>query len=277
VTSPFERALGAVRSWPVDHTAAGVRTRDGVTASEGPADREFELASVTKVLTAVAVLVAAEEEVLDLDEPAGPPGSTFRHLLAHASGLGPEQDDPVTDPGRRRVYSNAGYELLGELVGERSAMPIGRYLHEAVCAPLAMSSTTLHGSPAHGARSTLADLLGLAGELLAPGRVIAPETLAEATEPFLGDLRGVLPGYGTQDPNPWGLGVELRGEKDPHWTPHAASPRTFGHFGQAGTMLWVDPDAGLALVVLSDRDFGEWAIEALPRLGADVLAAVGEP
>ena len=44
----------------------------------------------------------------------------------------------------------------------------------------------------------------------------------------------------------------------------SSSPRTFGHFGQSGTFLWVDPDAGAAAVVLTDRDFGPWAIEAWP-------------
>lgn len=76
--------------------------------------------------------------------------------------------------------------------------------------------------------------------------------------------KGVLPGYGHQNPNDWGLGFEIRDGKSPHWTGSASSPRTFGHFGQSGTFLWIDPDAALACVSLTDRAFGPWAVEAWP-------------
>jgi CubicO group peptidase (beta-lactamase class C family) len=128
------------------------------------------------------------------------------------------------------------------------------------------------GSPAHGGRSTLHDLLRLAGELLDPGRVLAVATLAEATRPQLPALAGVLPGVGRFDPNPWGLGVEVHGAKAPHWMPTTASPETFGHFGHSGAFLWVDPIASVACVGLSDAAFGSWAIDAWPVLGAAVLA-----
>ena len=50
------------------------------------------------------------------------------------------------------------------------------------------------------------------------------------------------------------------------------SPKTFGHFGQAGTFLWVDPDAGVACVALTDRPFGPWAAEVWPEFADAVLA-----
>jgi CubicO group peptidase (beta-lactamase class C family) len=272
-----QHALTAIRSWPVPHAAAGAAWAGAAeTAVEGEADRPFALASVTKVLSALAVLVAVEEAVVDLDEPAGPPGSTVRHFLAHASGLGPEAGDPaVGAPGERRAYSNAGFEVLADLVAERAGLAFDRYLAEAVCEPLAMGATRLEGSAAHGATSTVADLLRLAEELLSPGRVIHPDTLRLATTAAFPDLAGVLPGFGAMSPNPWGLGVELRGSKHPHWTPPEASPGTFGHFGRAGTMLWVDPAAGVACVALTDREFGPWAASAWPELGSALLRAVG--
>jgi CubicO group peptidase (beta-lactamase class C family) len=226
---------------------------------------------VTKPLVAYAGLVAVEEGTLDLAAPAGPPGSTVRHLLAHASGLPFEGDTPIAPPGTRRIYSNTGFEALGAALAGAAAMPVARYLDEAVLAPLGMTATELQGSPAHGADSTVADLLRFARELLSP-TLVAPETLAEATTEQFPGLAGVVPGLGRYDPNPWGLGFELKGAKSPHWTAPDGSPRTFGHFGGAGTFLWVDPDAGLACAVLTDREFGDWAPPLWSALSAAVLA-----
>jgi CubicO group peptidase (beta-lactamase class C family) len=103
--------------------------------------------------------------------------------------------------------------------------------------------------------------------------LIAPDTLALATAVQFPGLDGVLPGFGTQHPNDWGLGFELRDHKSPHWTGHACSAHTYGHFGAAGTFLWVDPDAGVALLALTDRPFGPWAAEAWPDFADAVLAA----
>ncbi len=88
-------------------------------------------------------------------------------------------------------------------------------------------------------------------------------------------LDGVLPGFGVQRPNDWGLGFELRDGKSPHWTGSANSARTFGHFGQSGTFLWVDPAADLALVVLTDRDFGDWTYPLWPAVSDGVLRESG--
>lgn len=265
--------LESISTWPGTANAGGWIRRDGRREVHGDDAAVFDLASVTKLLTATAALVAVEEEVIDLDEAAGPPGSTVRHLLAHASGLPFDATGPIGEPGRRRTYGNVAFELLGELLDERTGIAVGDYVQEAVCVPLGMLHTTVHGSPATSGRSTVADLLRFAHELLHPGSVLAPETLAEATRPQLPDLAGVLPGFGTQRPNPWGLGFELHGHKAPHWMPAEASPEAFGHFGQSGAFLWVDPIAGVACAVLGDEPFGDWALDAWPALGRDVLAA----
>jgi CubicO group peptidase (beta-lactamase class C family) len=264
--------LDALATWPVTNAAAGVTTAAGTVARTGPAERPFALASVTKVLVAVACWVAVEEETLALDAPAGPEGSTVRHLLAHASGLAHDEETRAAAVGTRRIYSNAGFEVLGRTLAAASGVDVGRYVAEAVCEPLAMGATALTGSPAHGASSTVDDLLRLGRELLAPG-LVSEATWREATGPQFADLAGVLPGFGRQAPNPWGLGVEVRGDKAPHWTGRANSPRTFGHFGRSGTFLWVDPVAGLATVVLTDTDFGPWAAAAWPQFSDAVLAA----
>jgi len=266
-------ALDAVARWPVRTAAVGVGSASAPLAGTGPLDEALPLASVTKLLTAVAVLVAVEEGTLGLDDPAGPEGSTVAHLLAHASGLGLD-GGRIGAPGRRRIYSNAGFELLGGLLAARSGIPFEAYATEAVLQPLGMTRTRVTGHPGYGAVGTAADLLALGRELLAP-RVLSPAMLARATTVAFPGLDGVLPGFGAQRPNDWGLGFELKDGKAPHWTGRRNSPRTFGHFGRSGTFLWVDPAAGLACACVTDRDFGPWAAEAWPVLSDEVVASFG--
>ena len=262
-------ALRQIDEWQAKTAAAGV-VRDGEAVGvRGPRDHVLRWASLTKLVTALAALVAAEEGVIDLDEPAGPEGSTVRHLLAHASGLPFEPGTPAGRPGQRRVYSNVGFETLAEHVAEQAEMPFADYFTAGVLRPLGMSAE-LRGSAASELHGTLDDLLLLARELQRP-TLVAPETLAEATSVQFPGLAGVLPDFGRMDPNDWGLGFELRDGKSPHWTGSRNSPRTFGHFGGSGTFLWVDPEAGLALGVLTNLDFGEWSKEAWPRLSDAVL------
>jgi CubicO group peptidase (beta-lactamase class C family) len=265
-------ALRQVDGWDARAAAAGVVGPDGVLAVHGDAGREFRWASVTKPVAALAALVALEEGTIDLDDRAGPPGSTVRHLLAHASGLPLNEGPPLTEPGRRRIYSNQGFEVLASLVEERAEMPFAAYLEHAVAAPLGLG-VRLQGSPAWGLVGSLRDLLAVGLELLQPS-LIAQETLDEATTTAFPGLVGVLPGFGRQDRNDWGLGFELRDEKSPHWTGSENSPATFGHFGASGAFLWVDPDAQVALAVLTEREFGEWARTEWPKLSDDVLAEV---
>jgi len=261
-------ALRQVEGWPVDNAAVAVA--GAVEASVGDTARRFPWASVTKLASAVAMLVAAEEGILDLDEPAGPPGSTFRHLLAHASGLPFDRGAPIARPGARRVYSNYGFEVAAAFVEDRAGMPFADYFAHV----WEGTTVVLRGSAGSGAEGTLDDLLALARELREPTR-IAPETLDEARSVQFPGLGGVLPGFGRQDPNDWGLGLELRDAKSPHWTGSRNSPRTYGHFGRSGTFLWVDPDARVALACLTDLAFGEWAVEAWPRLADAVLGELG--
>jgi CubicO group peptidase (beta-lactamase class C family) len=263
-------ALHQVDEWRAENVAAGVVRNGEVIATHGPAEREFRWASVTKPATALAVLVAAEEGTVDLDEPAGPPGSTVRHLLAHASGLPFDGRDPIGKPGTRRIYSNTGFDVLAETVAEQAEMPFEEYLRQAVLDSLVMSAE-LRGSAGSELFGNLDDLLKLARELQRPTLVV-PETLDEATSVQFPGLAGVIPEMGRFDPNDWGLGFELRDEKPGHWSGTRTSPRTFGHWGGSGTFLWVDPDAGLALGVLSDLEFGDWATEAWPKLSDAVYA-----
>jgi CubicO group peptidase (beta-lactamase class C family) len=262
-------ALNQIDAWEVQFAAAGVTRASGDVATRGDTARAVRLASVSKPVTALAVLVAAEEGVLDLDEAAGPADSTVRHLLAHTSGLPFDGGTPIAQPGRRRIYSNEGFKVLAAHLAVRAEMPFADYVRAAVVEPLGISLDP-EGHPGAGMHASLADVLALGRELLAP-RLVADETHAEMVRVQFPGLDGVLPDYGRFSPLDWGLGVELKGEKSPHWSGSLTSPRTFGHFGGSGTFLWVDPARELACAVLTDREFGDWAKEAWPRLSDAVL------
>ena len=265
----MDDALGAVTGWPV-RAAAAAFDRRGLLGVVGPAEEPMGWASVTKLLTALAVLLAVEEGTVDLDRAAGPPGATLRHLLAHASGV--SDDRAPVPPATRRIYSNLGIELAAGAVEAAAGMPFGEYLSAGVLEPLGLAGTVLDGSPASGAVGPLLDLARLGGELLSP-TLLAGSTMAAATSVTFPHLDGVLPGFGMQAPNDWGLGFEIRGTKHPHWTGAGNSPATFGHFGRSGAFLWVDPVAGLGCASVAGEDFGPWSRQAWPALADAVLAA----
>ena len=270
-------AFEQLKDWPTPQAAAGVTDARATLGSAGAVDQPQPWASVTKLITAYGVLRLLEVGELDLDEPAGPTGSTLRHLLAHASGLNIEGSASIAQPGRRRIYSNGGYQLLGQLIAERTGSPVGEYLTDAVLRPLSMTGSTLEPHrAATGGQGPVRDLLRFARELLAP-TLVATETLDEATTVVFPGLDGVLPGFGRQSDNDWGLGFEIRDSKQPHWTGTRNSPRTFGHFGQRGSFLWVDPAVGVACVALTGLRFGDWAITAWPPFSDAVLAEYADP
>ena len=270
-------ALDVLGEWPVTNAAAAVVGPRGVLASHGDVAHGFALASVTKLRVARAAQVAVEEGAVDLDTPAGPPGSTVRHLLAHTSGLSMRSPDVIAEPGKRRIYSNAGFAVLAAALERATEITFDRYLAEAVFEPLGMGASALLGgaeAAGFGGESSVADLALFAADLLRP-TLVSAQMHADAVAVQFPGLAGVLPGYGSQRPNDWGLGFEIRDGKSPHWTGSLNSPATFGHFGQSGTFIWVDPVADLALVALTDRDFGEWAHPLWPALSDGVLREFG--
>lgn len=271
-------ALNQVTDWPVEHVAAAIVTDAGVEAIGDP-DRQYRIASLTKPMTAWAIMVAVEEGVIDLDGPlrhvSAADGATMRHLLSHAAGFGFDGDQPIAPIERTRTYSNTGIERAAAELASAAAMPFGDYFREALLLPLGLTGTELRGSPAHGVWSTLADMVRFVGELRRP-TLLAATTVADVTRPQFPSLAGIVPGVGRFDRCPWGLGVELRGDKSPHWTGRANSPATFGHFGGSGTMMWVDPLADVGVVALTDRPFDEWSGEALHHWPVFSDAALAE-
>ncbi len=269
----LDAALATIDGWGADHAAAAVVGPDGVLASHGDLGHPFRWASVTKLVTAYAVLDAVEDGLVDLDEEAGPPGATVRHLLAHASGLPFEGDTVLAQPGTRRIYSNRAFDIMGALLAERDGVDLEDALDRRILGPLAMTGTKLVARASEGLHGPLSDLAALARELLRP-TLVTRATLDDATATAFPGLIGVLPGVGRFDPLDWGMGFELRDAKDPHWTGNRNSPATFGHFGGSGGFLWVDPALDRALVCLTDRDYGPWALATWPRLSDAVIAAL---
>ena len=268
----LDLALTAIDGWGAPNVAAAVVSPTGVIAARGDRTRTFRCASVTKLLTTWTVLIADQRDLIDLDEPAGPPGATVRHLLAHASGLAFDGDAILGRPGARRIYSNPGFDRLGELVAERAGTPFAAALSDWVLRPLGMMGASLEGPPSQGLHGTLDDLVAFAGELLRP--TLLPRAVANtATTVAFPGLAGVVPGVGRFDPCDWGLGFEIHDGKTPHWMGTGNSPRAYGHFGGAGTFLWVEPTVDLAMIVLTDREFGPWALEAWPAISDAVLNA----
>ncbi len=259
--------------------AGGTPTATTLTATtSGLSEMVFPWASVTKLLTSLSILIAVEETTVSLDDELPPLDGarsddeplTLRMVLAHAGGVHPDRAERIAAPLTRRIYSNGGVRLAAQHLERQAGMAFADYCHDAVLGPLNMSATFV-SDPAAGAAGPLVDLIALVAEFMSPS-LIAAATLAEATRPQWPDLDGVLPGFGPQRRNLWGLGCEIRGSKSPHWTGHLNSTQTFGHFGQSGSMLWVDPEAQVGVCALSSDPFGPWAQSAWPVFSDAVLA-----
>ena len=218
-------------------------------------------------------MIAVDRGLVGLDDPAGPPGSTVRHLLAHASGLAFDDATVVSPPARTRIYSNTGYDALAATVEAGAGRPFGVLVREWLLEPLGMTGARLVGPPSQGLVGTLRDLEALAFELLAPAAGGAAHGRRRRRRSPSPGCAASSPGSGCRTPTTGGSARRSATAKTPHWTGSGNSPRTFGHFGGSGTFVWIDPDAGLALVALTDRTFGAWAIEAWPRFSDAVLEA----
>ena len=261
--------------FPTALVVTGAPAPDGGALYEsGDVDEIFPFASVTKPIVAWSALVAVDRGLLDLDAPAGAPapdGATIGHLLSHSSGIAADSDERLASPGTRRIYSNRGIEILGERLQEATGTPLETWVESTVLEPLGMASVLIPGSPAHSGEGSARDLSLFARELASP-RLVSPALAERACAPVLPELDGVLPGYGRQVPNPFGLGVEVRGAKSPHWTGKGNSPQTFGHFGQSGSFIWVDPVAERQAVFLGAEPFGQVHRKTWPALGDQILA-----
>lgn len=171
-------ALSVVLATPQEVVyARGFGLADGPNGQEATPESVYQWGSITKTVTATAVLQLVEHGLVDLDAPVSDyldyvpaePPVTVRNLLTHASGfpedanaifrlLRLEGEAPTNHdaylrdyfgagferlgaPGTVSVYANPNFILLGELVANRSGMPYADYVRQRIFDPLGMERT----------------------------------------------------------------------------------------------------------------------------------------
>ncbi|MDB1087805.1 serine hydrolase [Streptomyces sp. ACA25] len=162
--------------WAVRYAARG---RERARADWVPmrADTLFDLASLTKLFTAVATVQQAERGALALDGPAadhvpefaaaGKAAVTVRQLLTHTSGLRPElpfhdggglgllwREVPVTEPGSTYRYSDLNFLALQQVLERVTGQRLDVLVRDGITAPLGMDDTRYGPVPAAGAAAT---------------------------------------------------------------------------------------------------------------------------
>lgn len=233
--------------------------------AHGDLDTNFALASVSKLFSSYAVLIAVDKGLLSLETPAVDGSCNVRELLSHAAGFAFDSLDYLAKPAKRRMYSNAGIEAAITALEKAAGVSFFAWVQKELIDPLELEGLVLQGSGAKDFSASVDDLLKLGIEYLKPTLISSELAEAMRTVQFA-ELSGVVPGFGRQNPNPWGLGPEIKGEKSPHWTGKLNSPQTFGHFGQSGSFLWVDPKLGLSAAFLGVKPFSEQHAKLWPEL-----------
>lgn len=249
-------------TWPGSPAYVVLRVRDGVVervSEQGDLDEVRPWASVSKMAVSMAFGVEMDWGFHTYGEIVGPRGANFANLLSHSSGLGLEEGDPLVPIATKRVYSNYGVDYaVNAVVGEN---PPANWLDDRIFRPLGMSSTKLLGRPSAGVSGSTNDLATMAVAWLRPD-IITAETRERLTRVYLPDLAGIVPGFGRFTPCPWGMGPEVRGDKE-HWM-GGWPPTSFGHFGQSGSLMLVNVDEGIGVVATSSEPFGPWAVSLWP-------------
>jgi CubicO group peptidase (beta-lactamase class C family) len=221
-------------------------------------DTPLSVASVGKMFTAVAVGQLQEAGKLDFDSPVGdyvpdlPPDvakATIRQLLSHTSGMEMNSwlEGLAFEPGTFN-YSNAGFNLLAQVVEHASDQLFADYLDANLFAPAEMTATRFErpqprGAPlgAGGEQSTVADLLRFSNALFAD-RFLGKATTAELTSTKTKLDTG---GYG------YGFAI---------FTGEADEVPSIGHIGLAPPLesaVEMNPTLGYTVIVLSDHGFDQ--------------------
>jgi CubicO group peptidase (beta-lactamase class C family) len=232
---------------------------------------------------------------LPIDLPSGAApydrSLTWRKLAAACLATAPRQP-----PNRRVGYSNLGVALLAVAVERATDREFPDACADLVTGPLGIEAYLGAEPPrpvAHVAgvdgRHVGTDLepfnspfwrslaLPYGGMVTTAAGALAlvqafrdvPHALVDQT----GALAGGLFWPVVWERCPWGLGAELRGQKQPHWAPASAAPSSFGHTGASGCLAWADPEKGIAWSLLAPRTMNNgWMTTACPAVGELILS-----
>jgi CubicO group peptidase (beta-lactamase class C family) len=253
--------------------------------------------------------------VAGLPEDVGPRESLYQERATIETVIDQMCRLPLRSaPGDELRYSNAGYGVIARLTEHISGQPFWQTTQNRVLEPLglkeivadpaglALEQVALLADTSHpgtefesynsaywralalpwgGLFGTPRDTLRFAAAFLPSGERFLSEvgTSLMTTDQTMGVPGGVESAKVRWDRGRWGLGWEVKGEKRRHWTGDFTSPRTFCHFGHAGTLLWGDPERDIALAVFANRAVTHMWGFILPRwarLSNAVIAAVPE-
>jgi CubicO group peptidase (beta-lactamase class C family) len=290
-----------------------------------PMTREtsFDLASLTKPLcTSLVTMIMTQKGRLNLDQhletwfsPLKDPGKrriTLRQLLANASGLPawrpfyrefskdavPIPMDAIAHrvleeplealPGKREIYSDLGFLLLGSILERASGLPLDVLFLEEIAGPLGLRRIGFRRrSRDLDARSGEEEVFAATEDCPWRGRILVGEVHDEnchllggvgghaglfstaeeldriAAELFHGFrnrsdllsleiLKTFFQRQNTGSPGTWALGWDTPSEQDSASGSHY-SPNSFGHNGFTGTSLWMDFDRSISVVFLTNR------------------------
>jgi CubicO group peptidase (beta-lactamase class C family) len=186
-------------------SAFAVGYADADSRTPATADHLFQIGSITKSLTAMAVFALADRGRLDLDAlvqpllpevPLPDEAITIRHLLEHSSGLPNSlEPSPFLDvpggrlwtgfrPGSRYSYCNLGYTLLGLIIQKASGMSYPEALQRLVLSPIGMAQakpvirTADRAAYATGHGRLRDDVPWLAGAVLTEARWLEMQSAA---------------------------------------------------------------------------------------------------
>ncbi|MBP9116145.1 MAG: beta-lactamase family protein [Acidimicrobiia bacterium] len=249
----------------------------------GDIDDVYELASVTKLITANVVSNLVEDNFFNFDDVID--GIDYlKHqvrlidLLSHTSGLSLNGEVPQIEPRQKRLYSNLAFETLNTFVVNKLENEFGiRSINELFNDGLKHVLTAkknnyidFYGAKASGARANLGAIVALVQEMRSPV-FVSPQMQQKMRTIFLPELRGVLPGWGNYKHCAFGTGYEIKFDKSPHWMGTKSSPNTFGHFGQAGVFVLHDPDVNISIVALGHKEIGTWSTDLWPKFVDEIF------
>jgi CubicO group peptidase (beta-lactamase class C family) len=234
-----------------------------------PVSTPMWMASITKLLTGVLVMMAADQGMIDLDAPLPrylpeladrcPASLTPRALLTHTADLGWSGDwasdwnpslenqiahiAPTLRVGTRFEYTRAGYAVMGKVLERQTGLPVSALIDRCLVRPLGMENAVVDNS--YGGLYASALDVARVGQMLLNGgsygtrRFLSPASVsAMAPEPLAGS-DGSLPGL---------RGVGTAPVKGP-----GLSKSAYGHAAASGAVFCIDPERELVIISARDR------------------------